>query len=139
MPEYVTDSVRPATFAARAADSLLRAAGGRSVLLRMPAPAVPADPAEQLGLATPAFQDSPLAPAVLRSRAGKLELLVSAAAIEALTGSLARDSASVLFRDAAGILCDDTLFAIVSATAEQAFGQPYLYRLILRAPLAHNA
>ncbi len=40
----------------RAADVLLRAMGGRSVMLRMPAPAVPADPTEQLGIATPAFR-----------------------------------------------------------------------------------
>src|SRR5438270_8848951 len=50
----------------RAADALLRAAGGRSVVLRLPGPAVPADPAEQLGLAVPELQDLQLGPAVFR-------------------------------------------------------------------------
>jgi hypothetical protein len=129
---------------ARAADVLLRAMGGRTVMLRMPAPAVPADLTEQLGIATPAFQDLPLAPVVYRKaratvtegKPAKWELLVSATAIESLVGSLAYASASVLFTNAYGVLCDDELFEIVSATPEQAFNHPYVYRLILRAPQA---
>jgi hypothetical protein len=146
---------------ARAADVLLRALGGRTVTLRMPAPAVPADPAEQLGLATPTFQDLPLAPAVYRkaratmtaansgapSKLGlggiRSELLVSATAIQQLVGSLAYASASVLFANAVGILAgpgsdDSELLEIISANAEEAFGQPYVYRLILRAPQAQT-
>jgi hypothetical protein len=128
----------------RAADVLLRAMGGRSVMLRMPAPAVPADPTEQLGIATPLFQDLPLAPVVYRKaratlaegKPAKSELLVSASAIERIVGSLAYASASVLFANAFGVLADDILLEILSASAEEAFGQPYLYRLILRAPQA---
>ena len=135
----------------RAVDVLLRALGGRTVMLRMPAPAVPADPTEQLGIATPTFQDLPLAPVVYRKaratlaegKPAKSELLVAASAIERLVGSLAYASASVLFANAAGILAgptgpdasaDSDLLEIVSTSAEEAFGQPYLYRLILRAP-----
>ena len=125
--------------------------GGRSVMLRMPAPAVAADATEQLGLATPTFQDLPLAPVVFRKaraavvdgKTTKWELLVSASAIASIVGSLAYASASVLFANAVGILAgpesDDAateLLEIVSATEEQAFGQPYIYRLILRAPQA---
>jgi hypothetical protein len=132
--------------AARAADVLLRAMGGRTVMLRMPAPAVPADLTEQLGIATPLFQDLPLTPVVYRKaratvaegNAAKWELLVSATAIESLVGSLAHASASVLFANAYGVLCDDELFEIISATSEQAFKQPYVYRLILRAPQAQS-
>jgi hypothetical protein len=128
----------------RAADVLLRAAGGRSVMLRMPAPAVPADMTEQLGIATPTFQDLLLAPVVYRKaraivtegKAARWELLVSATTVESLVGSLAYGSASVLFAAAFGVLSDDELFEIESATEEQVFGQPYVYRLILRAPLA---
>jgi hypothetical protein len=130
--------------ATRAADVLLRAMGGRSVMLRMPAPAVPADATEQLGLATPAFQDLPLAPAVFRKaratvvagKTTKWELLVSATAVENIVGSLSYSSASILFAQAVGVLCDDELLEISSATAEQANGEPYIYRLILRAPQA---
>jgi hypothetical protein len=129
---------------ARAADALLRAAGGRIVMLRMPAPAVPSDVTEQLGIATPLFQDLPLAPvafrkaraAVAEGKAAKWELLVSATVIEVLVGSLAYSSASVLFADAFGVLSDEELLQIESATEEQAFGKPYVYRLVLRAPLA---
>jgi hypothetical protein len=128
----------------RAADILLRAMGGQSAMLRMPAPAVPADVTEQLGIATPLFQDLPLAPVVFRKaratvaegKAAKWELLVSATAVESLVGSLAYASASVLFAEAYGVLCGDELFEVESATSEQAFGRPYLYRLVLRAPLA---
>ena len=49
-------SVSATGAAARAADVLLRAMGGRTVMLRMPAPAVPVDVTEQFGLATPSFR-----------------------------------------------------------------------------------
>jgi hypothetical protein len=113
-------------------------------MLRMPAPAAAADVTEQLGIATPVFQDLPLAPAVYRKaratlaegKPAKSELLVSATAIEKLVGSLAYASASVLFANAYGVLADDELLEIVSASPEEAFGQPYVYRLVLRGPLA---
>jgi hypothetical protein len=130
--------------AARAADVLLRAMGGRSVILRMPAPAVPADVTEQLGIAVPMFQDLPLAPVVFRKaraivasgKAARWELVVSATAVATIVGSLAYASASVLFATAFGVLSDDELLEIESATEEQAFGRPYVYRLVLVAPLA---
>ena len=140
----MSDLVSATGAAARAADVLLRVMGGRTVMLRMPAPAVPADVTEQLGIATPTFQDLPLAPVVYRKaratvangKSAKWELLVSASAVESLVGSLTYASASVLFAEAYGVLSDDELLEIVSATQEQVFGQPYVYRLVLRAPLA---
>ena len=139
----MSDLVSGASAAVRAADVLLRAMGGRTVMLRMPAPAVAADVTEQLGIATPAFQDLPLRPVVYRKaratvaegKAAKWEMLVSASVIESLVGSLAYASASVLFATAYGVLSDDELLEIESATEEQVFGQPYVYRLELRAPL----
>jgi hypothetical protein len=125
-----------------AADTLLRRAGGRSVLLRTPSPATPGDVAEQLGLATPSFQDVELAPVVFRKAQGttalgkgtRWELLISATAVQTVIGSLAFDSATVLFAQAFGILIDDVLMEIEAATSSTAFGQPYVYRLVLRAP-----
>jgi hypothetical protein len=139
----MSDLVSGASAAVRAADVLLRAMGGRTVLLRIPAPAVSADVTEQLGIATPMFQDLPLRPVVYRKaratvaegKAAKWEMLVSASVIENLVGSLTYASASVLFAAAFGVLSDDELLEIVSATEEQVFGQPYVYRLVLRAPL----
>ncbi len=123
----------------RLADTLLRSVGGRTVLLRLPAAAVPNDPGEQLGLAVPQFQDTPLAPVAFRRvRAAarpdgvRSELLVSASAVHSLVGSLDYDSAAVLFSVAAGVLVDGALYEITSAIAAEAFGEVYLYRLGLR-------
>jgi len=135
----------PSSAAARTADTLLRTSGGRSVMLRMPSPAAQLV-SERLGLATPYFQDVPLAPVVFRkartpSQAGqphRTELLVSSTIVELTVGSLAYDSPAVLFADALGLLIDEDLFAIESATPEQVFGKAYLYRLILRAPIAQT-
>lgn len=142
-PSNPQPALLPATgAAARAADVLLRIAGGRSVLLRLPAPATPADPSEQLGLATPQFQDVPLAPVVFRKaravappgRPARWDLLVSASVVTRIAGTQSFASASALFASAAGVLCDDEFFEILSFTGEQVFGQPYVYRLVLRAP-----
>jgi hypothetical protein len=140
--------------AVRAAETLLRGVGGRKVLLRMPAPAIAGDDGEQLGVATPEFQDLPLWPVVFRrvratmtpatalevgATAGKgtlFELLVSATGVRGLVGSLGYESAAVLFRDAFGVLVDETLLEVESATWSEVNGTPYLYRLMLREPLA---
>jgi hypothetical protein len=127
----------------RFANSLLRSVGGRTVLLRMPAPAVAGDLGEQLGLATPQFQDTPLSPAAFRKlraavkpEGATYELLVSASAVHAVVGSLSYDSAEVLFSNAAGILLEGDLLEITSAAAAEAFGEVYLYRLGLRSTAA---
>lgn len=130
--------------AARAADVLLRGVGGRTVMLRMPAPASAGDVTEQLGLETPLFQDVELSPVVFRKarasvtegKAAKWELMISATAVEALVGSLGYSAAEVLFSTAFGVLVDGVLMTVVSATESEANGVPYLYRLVLRAPVA---
>ena len=130
--------------ARRAADVLLRGCGGRTVLLRVPAPGVAGDAAEQLGLAVPGFRDVELGPVVFRrtrvnAAEGKpalREVVVSASAVEALTGSLGFSSASVLFASAFGVLVDEALLAVVSATEMEAGGVVCGYRLLLREPAA---
>jgi hypothetical protein len=142
--DAMSDLVSATGAAARVTDVLLRAMGGRTVMLRMPAPAVPTDVTEQLGIATPTFQDIPLGPVFYRKaratvaegKAAKWEMLVSATVVESLVGSLTYASASVLFAAAYSVLSDDELFEIESATQEQVFGQPYVYRLVLHAPLS---
>jgi hypothetical protein len=140
----VPSLLAPNGSALRAADALLRLAGGRSVMLRLPASAVPSDPTEQLGLATPQFQDVPLGPVVFRKarptgapgKPPRWEMLVSASAVQAIVGSLGSSSAATLFAAAFGVLSDDELLEIVGATEQQLFGAPYCYRLVLRAPIA---
>jgi hypothetical protein len=51
-------------------------------------------------------------------------------------GSLGYSAASVLFGTAFGVLIDGVLMEIVSATGSDAFGTPYVYRLVLSAPVA---
>jgi hypothetical protein len=138
---------RNAEAARRAMDVLLCGASARSVMLRIPAPATPGDPAEQLGLATPQFQDVELTPVAFRTiaaktadgKAARRELLVSATAVEVLTGSQKYASAAELFATAFGILVDDALLAIVSATELEAGGQVCGYRLGLRETAASTS
>jgi hypothetical protein len=140
----MADLVSGSAAAVRAADVLLRGAGGRAVLLRMPAQASAGDITEQLGLAVPEFQDLQLTPVVFRKarvttaveEAAKWELMVSATAVQALVGSLGYSSASVLFATAFGVLIDDVLMEVESATESEVYGAPYVYRLVLRAPIA---
>jgi hypothetical protein len=131
----------------RMADALLRSLGGKTVLLRIPTPAVPGDIGEQLGLAEPQFQDMKLGPAVLRrirpriataetERPAEYELLLSASAVEKALGSVAYQSADVLFAQASGVDVDGELLQITSATGVEGFGRVYLYRLGLRAGAA---
>ena len=124
--------------AVRAANSLLHAAGGRRVLLRLPAPATGGDSTEQLGLDTPVFQDAELAPVVLLagSKDAARTLLVSATAVEAVVGSLGYSAADVLFAVAYGVVVDGVVMEVLSVTESEVGGVVYLYRLGLRVPAA---
>lgn len=122
--------------AVRAADALLRANGGRAVLLRMPAAATAGDAGEELGLATPQFQDAELMPAVFRKLSSTATLLVSARAVQTAMGALDVSSDEVLFNEAAGVVIDGVIYAIERVVAEGACGATVQYSLTLRAPLA---
>ncbi len=138
----------PMTTQQRMANALLRGVGGRTVLLRLPAPAIPGDPGEQLGLATPQFQEVALGPALfrrIRARTGtanrpeedSYELLLSAFAVYRAAGTLGYDAGDVLFAQAAGVLIDGTLYGITWVATAEAFGSSYLYRLGLRGAVAN--
>jgi hypothetical protein len=122
--------------AVRMADALLRGAGGREALLRLPAPGIPGDPTEQLGLAAPEFQDVQLKPVVLMGAKanGQREMLVSASAVSAIVGSLGYSAANVLFAVAYGVVVDEVLMEVVSATEMEINGASYVYRVILKTP-----
>jgi hypothetical protein len=132
----------------RMTNALLRGVGGRTVLLHLPAPAIPGDPGEQLGLATPQFQDIALGPALFRRVRAKTgtadapdeasyELLVSASAVSRTAGALGLDAGDVLFAQADGVLIDGSLYGITWVATAEAFGSPYLYRLGLRGALSN--
>ena len=107
--------------AVRALSALLKVNGVR-VRLRMPALASAGDEAEQLGLATPGFEDLELGPGLLRSAGTELLLSASAA------------SGGVLFVQAAGVLVGEELRGVVRWTALRAGEGVYGYLLTLRAP-----
>src|SRR5438067_11208394 len=126
--EAMADLVNGSAAAVRAADVLLRCAGGRSVMLRMPANASAGDTTEQLGLAAPEFQDVELAPVVFRKarqagsafsvavdKAAKWELMVAARAVEKGVGSVGYSAAGELLAAAFGVLLDGEVTEGVSA------------------------
>ena len=121
--------------AIRLADAVMRSAGGRMVLLRLAAPAVPNADAEQLGLATPAYQDVALGPATFHKANSVIKLLISASAVHEVVGSLGFDSANVLFETAVGLFVDDLLYKITNSYSSQAMGMPYCYWLTLEPPI----
>ena len=121
--------------AIRLADAVMQSGGGRTVLLRIAIPAVPGDPAEQLGLATPEYQDIALAPATFHKANSVSKLLVSASAVHEALGSLGFDSADVLFETAVGVMIDDLIYKIKNSYSSQAVGLPYCYWLTLEAPV----
>jgi hypothetical protein len=109
---------------ARFAEVLLRTNGGRTVLLRMPAPASSGDD----------FQDVELGPAVFHKANSVAKLLVSACAVDALLGSLDFDAPDVLFETAVGVVIDGVLYEIANSFASQAMGEAYCYWLVLQKP-----
>jgi hypothetical protein len=120
--------------AMRRAETLLKTSGGRMVYLRMAGLAASGDDSEQLGLATPTFQDMPLRPVAFHKANNTNKLLVSANAVLAIVQSLAYDSVDVLFETAVGLLIDNVLYAITDSKASQVAGRPYCYWLTLQPP-----
>lgn len=139
----MADLLQRGVAARRAADVLLRGTGGRSVQLRVPAPAVAGDVTEQLGLSSPGFADMELAPVAFRrararvaeERAPVWELLVSASAVEKLAGSR-QGGVAVLLATAAGVVVDGVLMEIEAVTSSGMGGMTYVYRLLLQEPRA---
>ena len=66
--------------------------------------------------------------------ANQYELLISAASVHAQLGLMELSSTDQLFAMATGIFVDGELMLIEAAAEAEAFGCPYLYRLILTAP-----
>ena len=118
----------------RIAQTSLRAEGGCTALLRMPGLAASGDDSEQLGLATPQFQDLSLGPVAFHAAISNTRLMVSAAAVLALVQSLAYDSVDVLFEAAAGVLIQGVLYLITKCVAAEAAVRPYGYWLTLQPP-----
>jgi hypothetical protein len=127
----------------RVADALLRSLGGGIVSIRVPSGNLDASDAAQIGLSSPQFQDLPLSPSIFRKarvvmqegQASKFEMLVSASAVQAQVSELNLISADSLFEIALGMTVAGKFFLIEAITAPEVFGQPYLYRILVREAL----
>jgi hypothetical protein len=131
MPEIVQTEL---TGAMRQAHTLLRAQGSCVAMLRMPGLAASGDITEQLGLATPTFQDLPLGAVAFQKQDSNSRLMVSADAVLRFVHTFAFDSADVLFETAVGVLIEATLYLITSVVTAEAAGKPYCYWLTLQQP-----
>jgi hypothetical protein len=129
MAEWMAEGVR------RAAEAALRTNGGRAVVLRLAAPAAQGDDAEQLGLATPQFNDVALGPAVFHKSGSVKRLVIAAQAVETLCGTLGFDAVDVLFETAIGVVIDGLVYEIADNTSSQADGRAYCYWLTLERPV----
>ncbi len=121
--------------AVRLAETAMAVNGGFIAQLRMPGMAASGDDAEQLGLATPTFQDEPVGPAVWRKVGVDTALLLGASAVAALVGSCGFASAKTLFETAAGVVVDGVFYTITKSEPILSGGEPCGYRLSVLAPV----
>ena len=120
------------------ADALLRSLTGTTALLRMTAPSTDTNMAE-VGLVATTFAEAVLSPVVMRKLrptwqedgSAKWELIVSATAVQQQISSLDLPSAQALFAMALGVSVGGQDYLIESISSNEAFGQIYLYRLLL--------
>lgn len=121
------------------ADALLRSVGGTSAQLRVAATDTDGAMCE-VGLVSTTFANVVLTPVILRKlrpswREGdqpQWELLVSATSIQQQINALSLDSAQALFAMTLTVTVAGQDYLIGSIAANEAFGQVYLYRLLLR-------
>jgi hypothetical protein len=121
------------------ADALLRSVAGTSALLRVTAPSTATSQSE-LGLSATNFSDVVVSPVVMRKvrpamqegGESKWELMVSATSVEKQIGTLDLASAQALFTMTLAVTVAGQDYLIESISSNEAFGQVYLYRLLLR-------
>jgi hypothetical protein len=121
------------------ADALLRSMTGTSALLRVTGANADTNVSE-LGLVATTFADVVVSPVVLRKlrptwkEAGesKWELMISATGVQQQVNALDLASAQALFAMTLAVTVGDQDYLIESIASNEAFGQVYLHRLLLR-------
>ena len=121
------------------ADALLRSVAGTTALLRVTGTNADTSMSEVRLVAT-TFTEIVVSPVVMRKlrptwqEAGesKWELLVSATSIEQQVSSMELPSAQSLFSMTLAVAVAGQDYLIESVASNEAFGQAYLYRLLLR-------
>ncbi len=121
------------------ADALLRSVGGTNAQLRVTG-GNPDTGTSELGLVATTFSQVVLCPVLLRKLrpdwksdgTHRWELLVSAASVEQQVSALELPSAQALFDLTLAVTISAQDYLIESVACNEAFGQIYLYRLLLR-------
>ena len=121
------------------ADALLRSVSGTSAQLRITG-ANPDSSMSELGLVSTMFVEVTISPVVMRKlrptwqdgNDSKWELLVSATAVQQQVSALDTASAQSLFAMTLAVIVAGQSYVIDSVASNEAFGQVYLYRLLLR-------
>ncbi len=121
------------------ADALLRSMTGTTALLRVTNANTDTGMSE-VGLVATSFAEVVISPVVMRKlrptwqegEESKWELLVSATGVEQQVNSLDLSSAQSLFAMTLAVTVAGQNYLIESIASNEAFGQVYLYRLLLR-------
>jgi len=121
------------------ADALLRSVAGTTALLRVTGTNTDSSQSE-VGLVATTFADVVVGPVAMRklrpawqeNGESKWELIVSATGVEQQVNALDLPSAQSLFAMTLAVTVAGQDFLIDSIASNEAFGQVYLYRLLLR-------
>ena len=121
------------------ADALLRSVSGTSAQLRITATSADTNMSE-LGLVSTAFVEVTVSPVVMRKlrpawqsdNVSRWELLVSATGVQQQVHALSLASAQSLFSMTLAVIVAEQSYIIESIASNEAFGEVYLYRLLLR-------
>ena len=121
------------------ADALLRSVSGTSARLRITGTTTDSNMSE-LGLVSTAFAEVTVSPVVMRKlrpswrsdNVPEWELLVSATGVQQQVVALDLASAQSLFSMTLAVTVAEQSYIIESVASNEAFGQVYLYRLLLR-------
>ncbi len=134
-----TASRNPVGAARLLADALLRSVSGTSARLRITGVNLDTNMSE-LGLISTGFVEVTVSPVVMRKlrptwqKIGEStwELLVSATGVQQQVTALDVESAQSLFSMALAVIVAGQSYIIDSIASNEAFGEVYLYRLLLR-------
>ena len=121
------------------ADALLRSMTGTTALLRVTGVSTDTNISE-VGLVATTFAEIVLSPVVMRKlrpswqvgEESKWELLVSATSVEQRVNELHLSSTQSLFAMTLAVTVAEQDYLIEAIASNEAFGQVYIYRLLLR-------
>lgn len=120
--------------AVRAAMAALHANGGFEVVLRLPGLASSGAEAEELGLATPQFQDVPLGPAVWRKAGANSALLLAGGSVAEVLGARDFLSTQGMFQNAVGLVIAGVLYVIKDIEPLFVAGVAAAFRVTVEGP-----